>query len=251
MKKKILVILMLVFLLCLIAIPAAADSGYQSDAWVVDGANILSQTERNALSQQLSQLSQTYQTEIRIFTTSSTADTNVERYAEDIFDDNQLGYGDDHSGILLLLCMDIREFCIFTNGAANDAIGSWEIEKICDTIVSDMSDGNYYAALDTFLDQCDYYLDGHINGFPFETGKSLLIAFAVAFVIALIITGVWKAQLKSVRKQHAANVYVRKDSMHLTAQKDFFLYKEVNRTRKETTSSSGSGSSRSSGSRKF
>ena len=65
---------------------------------------------------------------------------------------------------------------------------------------------------------------------------ALIIGVVAGVVVALILKG----QLKSVRKQHQANAYVRDGSMHLTMSNDIFLYRNVTRTRKQTNNSSGS-----------
>ena len=118
-------------------------------------------------------------------------------------------------------------------------------------IVSDLSDGDYAAAFDEFAEQCDYYLDGHINGFPFNFGKNLLICLIIGIVAGVVVAFVLKGQLKTVRKQNQANVYVKPGSMQVTVRNDFFLYREVSKSRKESSSSSGSGSSRSTGGGSF
>lgn len=253
MKKKVISVVLPLVLCILLAVPAFADVGTPK-ACVADRAGLLSQSEAEALSYLLSQISDTYQTQIIIFTLPEANTWDIDQYIEDIFDENQMGYGDDRSGILLLVCMDIREFRILTNGAANDAIGDWEIEKISDAIVSDMSDGDYYAAFDEFIDQCDYYLDGHINGFPFNWGQKLVIALIIGLVAGLITAFSLKAQLKSVRKQHQADAYVKHGSMQVNTRSDLYLYRHVSRVRKENNNSSGSrsgGSSRSVGGRSF
>lgn len=125
------------------------------------------------------------------------------------------------------------------------------MDKIGDAIVSNLFDGDYVAAFDEFVDQCGYYLDGHLNGFPFNLGKKLLIALVIGAIVGVIIAFVLKGQLKSVRKQNQANVYVNAGSMQITQRSDLFLYRNVTRTKKESSSSSGSGSSRNSGGGSF
>ena len=61
----------------------------------------------------------------------------------------------------------------------------------------------------------------------FSLGKNLLIAFAVGLVIALIITGVMRSKMKSVRFQHAAQNYIRPGSMRLVRSSDMYLYSTV------------------------
>jgi uncharacterized protein len=63
-------------------------------------------------------------------------------------------------------------------------------------------------------------------------------------IAGLIVAFVMKGQLKSVRKQYQANVYVKQGSMQLNYTRDIFLYRNVTRTKKQErveSSSSGSG----------
>ena len=256
MKRKILSVVLLLLLLVSVTIPALAASTAAESDHLSDGADLLTREEARALYTQLQRLSREYNTHIYIATVDTTGAMDISDYIEAYYDQNGFGYGDDRSGILLLVCMDIREFSILTNGAANDAIGSYEIDRISDRMVSDMSDGDYYAAFDTFLERCDYYLDGHINGFPFPFGQSLVLGLAIGLVAGLITAFALKAQLKTVRPQNRADAYVRPGSMQLTARSDLFLYRHLTRTKKESSNSSRgggarSGSSRSVGGRRF
>ena len=243
MKHKIISALALVFALCLtLAIPAFAESCIPDTA-VEDGAKLLSREEERELTEKLESISQAYGSRIVIATFYTIGNDDVDDYIQNYYDGNDLGYGATNDGILLLLVMDIREFRILSNGAAADALTMARIDKITDAITPDLSDGNYYEAFDTFAEKCEYYLDGEVNGFPFEAGKTLLIALAVGLVIGLIVAYSLKAQLKSVRMQTRAHDYLKQGSMHLTHQSDLYLYRTVNRTRRQSSSASRSGSS--------
>jgi len=150
------------------------------------------------------------------------------------------------------VCMDPREYRILSNGFAGEAIDSGDIDDIGDAIVSDLSDGNYAAAFDEFADQCDYYLGGFINGFPFNFGKNLLICLVIGIIAGVVVAFILKGQLKTVRKQNQANVYVKPGSLQISVRRDLFLYRNVERRKKESSQSSGSsGSSRSTGGGSF
>ena len=58
--------------------------------------------------------------------------------------------------------------------------------------------------------------------------KSIIIGAIIAFVI----TGYMRMQLKTVRKQMSAMSYVKDDSMNITNSRDMFLYRRVTRTAK-------------------
>ena len=247
MKKRF-TCLVLVLLLCSsLALGVSAQ-----EVFLFDEADLLSTSQEADLAQKLADLSEAYQVHILVYTAANIPDGNIDHYLNDLYNSGGFGYGQAHDGVMLLICMDVREYRILSNGFAADAIGDYEIDAISEAIVSDLSDGNYEAAFSEFADQVAYYLDGHTNGFPFNFGKSLLLALAVGLLAGLITAFVLKGQLKSVYMQNQANVYVRSGSMQVTDSREFFLYREVRRVKKESSSSSSSsGSSRSTGGGKF
>ena len=153
--------------------------------------------------------------------------------------------------------METRKFRILSNGGhvAAPAITDDVIADITETITSDLSDGNYADAFNTFVDECEYQINGQINGFPFKFGINIIIALVIGLVVALIVTGSMKGKLKSVKKQDAAGSYVKQGSLMLSESRDTFLYSRVTRTEKQSSSdnnrSSGGGSSRNVGGGSF
>ena len=249
MKKRFTYLVLALVLCCSLALGVSAQEGF-----LFDEADLLSASEEAALEQKLAQLSEIHQAQILVYTAATTEGGNAELYLNNLYDTKGFGYGSARDGVLLLLCMDVREYRILSNGYAASAISSYEIDVIGDAIVSDLSDGYYADAFTEFADQVDYYLDGYRNGFPFDFGKNLLIALIVGGLVGLITVFVLKGQLKSVSMQNRAHVYVRPGSMQLTDSREFFLYREVRRVKKESSSSSSgsrSGSSRSTGGGKF
>lgn len=246
MKRRI-IIAFLVLTLCLL--PLVAVSAAETTDFVYDKADLLSSSQETRLRAELQSVSQTYGAQIVVYTTNNTQGGNIDRFVENLYDTMGFGYGDRHDGVLLLVCMDVREYRILSNGLGADAISLGAIDDISEAIASDLSDGDYYDAFEEFAAQCEYYLDGHINGFPFNFGMHLVIAVGVGLLVGLIVASVLKSQLKSVYKQRAANVYVKSGSMQLTTQSDLYLYRNVVRTKKESNNSSRSGSSRSGSSR--
>lgn len=249
--KKIISLLLAVLLCAALAttVFATEANGY----FVYDDADLLTDAEESALTERLNALSHTYNAQIVIATIPSTEGADVDEYLELVYDSMGFGYGENHDGVLLLVCMDPREYRILSNGFAGSAIDPDTIELIGDMFVSDLSDGNYADAFGIFADACEYYLNGYLNGFPFDPGATLLICLIIGVVVGLIVVLVLRGQLKSVRAQNQANVYVKPGSMQVTARSDLFLYRTVTRVKKESNSSSGrsSGSSRSTGGGSF
>ena len=206
-----------------------------------DDADLLTDSEEAALMGKLAAVSTGYEAQIVVVTIASMDGGNIDTYVDYVYDSMGFGYGENYDGVLLLVCLDPREYRILSNGFAGVAIDPDDISKISDEIVGDLSDGDYAGAFNQFADECAYYLDGHINGFPFNAGKSLAISLIVGVVIGLIVAFVLKGQLKSVHSQSRAQEYVKNGSMHVNLSNDMFLYRTVTRTKKQSSSSSGSG----------
>ena len=248
MKRKLLSMLFVIVLCMSLAVSTFAASGVN----VYDEADLLSTREETRLASKLSEISEQFDAQIVVMTVSS-GNGSIDVFVEDVYNSMNMGYGQNRDGVLLLVCMDIREYRILSNGYAGLAIGPSQIDAIGDAIVSDLSDGAYADAFADFADQCAYYLDGYLNGFPFHVKKNLLISLAIGLMAGIAVALALKSQLRSVRRQRQANVYIKSGSMKVTTSRDLFLYRQVRRTKKETPKStgSGSGSSRSVGGGKF
>ena len=241
-------------LVLLLVLSMAVSVSAATDAFVYDDAGLLTEGERAELSNRLAQLSDTYNAQIVVATIPSAEGNDVDALLEQIYDGMGFGYGENLDGVLLLVCMDPREYRILSNGYCGTAINTGTIDAIGDAIVGDLTDGDYADAFEGFADKCEYYLDGHLNGFPFNYGMSLAVALLIGVLAGQLTGKSLKGQLKTVRKQHQAKNYVKSGSLNLTEQEDVFLYSDVQRTEKDTDSDdtrSSGGSSRSTGGGSF
>ncbi len=251
MMKKFLLIMFSIFLCFSFSISACAEKVELPR--LLDGAELLTGTEEKALLKRINEVSEKYKVDIVIVTSKSTNGESVAAFAERYYETSGFGYGEKNDGVQLFICMEDRDWRIDSFGLGADAISTMDIDDIGEAIVPFLSDGEYVEAFNTFIDECEYQIDGEINGFPFDFVKNLAISIVIGLVIALIVTGIWRGQLKSVRKQPGANQYTKPGSMQVTYSNDFYLYKVVNRQKKANTSSSrsSSGSSHNSGGGKF
>ncbi len=246
MKRKLLTLLLAVVLCVSLSISASAASG----ADIYDEADLLTSAQETQIAEKLSNIGKQFHAQIVIMTVL-TSDGSMDTFVEDVYDSMNMGCGENRDGVLLLVCMDSREYRILSNGFAGKAIGLDQIDAISEVIASDLSDGDYADAFIAFADNCVYYLDGYLNGFPFHAGKNLVIALIIGVAAGAIVAFILKKQLKSVRQQKQANVYIKSGSLQITASRDLFLYREVSRVQKQSSNSSGSGSSRNVGGGKF
>ena len=252
MKKIISLLLALMLCAFLTITVCAADKAEEN--FIYDYADLLASYDETLLNLKLSEISEKYQAEVIVMTTNSLDGKSIDSYLSSTYDAEGFGYGENHDGVLLLVCMETRQWRALSNGFASEAITPDTIDTIGEEFSADLTNGDYYSAFKTFADECDYYLNGYINGFSFETVKVLLISLGVGLLIAIGVTKGWKKQLKSVQKQSKANAYVKTGSMQITQSGDYFMYRNVTKTQKQSSSSSGSGrggSSRSTGGGSF
>jgi uncharacterized protein len=121
-----------------------------------------------------------------------------------------------------------------------------------------LKEQEYALAFNDFADNCDAFLEEAKSGTPYDSGhmpkgsfplvSNVLIALAAGFIIAFIVVSVMRAKLKSVRSEKAAANYIKSGSMHITEQKDIFLYRNITRTERPKESDSGGSSTHSSSS---
>lgn len=226
---------------------------------LVDDADLLSDSEEAELLKKLNEISERQQMDVVVVTVNSLEGASVVDYADDFYDYNGYGFGDGRDGILFLISMGEREWSVSTRGYAITVFTDAGIDYMTEWIVMDLKNGDYAAAFTTFADRCDDYITQAVTGMPYDIDNLprepfpfftlLVLCLAVAFVIALIATGIMRLKLKSVYSRSEADDYMKSGSMQLTVKNDLFLYRHVKRREKpkDTGSSSSGRSSRSSG----
>lgn len=237
----------IIFLLCSLTLAFAVCTpvlgGSQPPLYVVDDADILNDDEETALQARLDDLSERAECHVVILTVDSIGSTDPWEYAKSYFRMNGYGWGEDDSGILLLLSMEERDWAVYTYGKAWDKFDDGALDTLEAEMLPFFGENNYFAGFNAYADVVEDTMIYH-----FDILFNLLVAAVVGFVIAIITVSVMKNQLKSVRPQRAASNYVRQGSFNLTKSYDIFLYRNITRVRRANESSSGSrGGSRSSG----
>lgn len=222
---------------------------------LVDMADLLSDSEESDLLYILDEISKRQQVDIVVVTVNSMGGESAMVYADDFYDYNGYGFGNERDGVLLLISMEERDWYISTTGYGITAITDAGREYISENFVDDLSIGDYAAAFTSFANLCDDFITQARTGEPYDVGNlpydsvyfmvgNLVISFVAAFIISLIVTGVMRWKLKTVHSRLEADNYIKQGSMQLTKMNDLFLYMHVDRRKKpENNSSNSSGGS--------
>lgn len=224
----------------------AADSAQLTDtspALLVDGANLLTESERNALLDRLTEIRSLWDIEVSIVTTTGIGEKSLQDYTDDFYDRNGYGCGPNHDGVMLLVNMgqdgSERACHITAVGAAISIFTDARRDQIAEDFLPDLKDGRYADALRAFADDAAYYIfsDAH-NGnggdsassrMPFNWRVAIPVSVVIGLIAAWIVVAGMKRKLKSVNRKTGAADYTRPGSMNVTDAREFFLYSHVDR----------------------
>ena len=217
---------------------------------VEDMAGLLSLEEQLTLQQQLDEISQRQQLDVVVVTVNGLGRRTAMEYADDFFDYNGYGYGENRDGILLLVSMEERDWWISTAGYGITAFTDAGLEYISDRVVPKLSKGRYAEAFEIFAEKCDEFMTQARTGEPYDVGNMPKehFRFGLCLLISLVIGAftagcvVWrlKGQLNSVHAQTGAKNYSPLGSPQLTVNKETYLYSTMSsRPKPKLSESSG------------
>jgi len=171
----------------------------------------------------------------------------LEAYVDAFYMRNNLGYGDDRNGMVLLLEIgDIpgeRDYLFYTYGPCTSVFdNSRRADMLYDYIIPQFrrafDDGNFFGVADTFLVEVEENFAAKLRS---VLSASLLIIVLVPVFIAFIVCRVWKKQMKTAKIATSAGNYIPEGGFRLKVQSDVFLYRTTTREKIEHESSSSDG----------
>lgn len=245
--KRLLVIVSVCLLLLLPLSPAASA---EANA-VVDEADLLTVQQEEDLAAQAQAIIDTYNMDVAIVIVPSLEGKSAQAYADDYYDYNGYGIGEDYSGVLFLLAINDREYTISTTGEAIDALSDQDIDGLYDCVFYDFRNGDYYLGLRTYLDNLEneFYTyssskaDGSKSKDP-NYGQIGVFSLAIGAGAGGIGLATMRSGMNTAKPQVGAQSYLANNSFALPVNRDTFLYTRTSRTRiqSQTSRSSGRGS---------
>lgn len=218
--------------------------------YAVDSAEVLTTDELETLKYKLAQISDENNIDVGIVTVEYLDGKTAQEFANDLFEQNKFGKGENRDGILLLVATEDREWAMSTHGSAKEAFNQDGLDYLSGEFLPYLSDDDYYSAFENFLNNAQELGAMYVAGNPYrveydEEGNypiegepikeeginnsvwiplSIMIGCAISFVIMMM----YKSQLKSVKSESRADDYLI--DMKLVKSQDIFLYRTVTRT---------------------
>lgn len=241
--KKITMILTAFLLSMVLVIPVQAHPSR-----LVDEADIFTDAEEAELVGMLDKLSTECTFDIVVVTVDSLDGEGAEDYADDYFNYNGYGMGENYDGALLLISMEDRQWHISTCGYGIAALSDNDLYQIEEEMVPYLSSGEYVEAIENYAWICAGYVqEAKEAGVVYDETASegmgvfsaLVSSLVIGFLLAFIPMLVMKSKMKSVKMRNEAADYMDRESRKITRSHDRFLYHTINKvyTPKEEHSS--------------
>ena len=258
MKRIFSIMLLIVFLVILVpgaVFAAGEEEGGRSSAVFtseeeegehpprfIDYVGVLTPEEAAAVTEKLDEVSESRQFDTVIVIVPALDGRSARLYAADFYEEYGYGYGTGNDGIILLQAVEARDYGFATTGKGLSVFTESAQDTLEDAFVPYLRNDDYFRAYMAFAEGVD-------KAFAMQKTGFVILSLVIGLIVALIVTGVMRSQLKSVKPQKFANLYIRQGSMAVTDMRDYFLYKHTTRTMRSSSSSGGgSGFSSSSGS---
>lgn len=227
--KKLQKILIAVMLCVLSIIPVHADN----TEWVKDDAGVLTQEEMDALNGQIQTIADTSKVGIYIrLKPDMEGSASIEDYAETIYTGEDLGIGNDHDGLLLVMSFDQRDYDLAAYGSRANAIFTDHAkDQIEDEMLAYFRQDDWYDGLDAMLSETEYQLQmyspqseqnagSRSAGF---SGFDLFLLFGVPPLLALLIVWAIASRNKTKGIAVSADAYAT-GHLNLTRRQDIFTH---------------------------
>ena len=214
---------------------------------IVDNAGLLGPQEKATLLKAVDDVASVYNFDLVIVTEKNIGASSPVEYADNFFDKNGYGQGQNRDGCLFLLVTESRDYWFSTSGRGIRILNSAAEGKLENSVVQSLRANNFYGAFRDFLLDWEEFLilDAKGRSYNFFHQWNLvlvLIAWVLALIIGIIVVQSWKKGMETVLPQTQAAAYMVPGSLAFKEKKDSFLYSTVTKTKLQTqSSSSGSG----------
>ena len=232
--KKIIILVSLIF------ISLFNLNVYANDEKIVDKTDSLSESEIEDLNDELRTLVNNAGFDVVVYFTYEMAD--ITELADNYFDYNGYGLGNDKEGIILCVNYYDRDYTITTSGSKTKKLFNDDaLNYIYDNVTPYLSNGNKVGAVREFIEDINYICSDEYSDLRMQDNikSSLIIGVFGALIISLVTFLILRGQLKTQGIKKEAYDYVNKASVDVFRSGEIFLYKNISRRRIERSQSSG------------
>lgn len=216
-------------------------------AFVTDEAGLLDEQQRTELEAKAAELSAAEECGVYIVIVddySYYASGDILYFAESIFTEYFMGWGDDRDGIVLVLSMADRDYGLLAHGSkGNAAFTDYGKQVLSEAFLDNFRSDDWNGGLTDYVETAELMLQRYDQGRPVDVNDrmelpkeqkgfslfSLLIILGVPSGVAAAVCGVFKGQMKTARKKNEASDYISSEGLDLRIRQDRFTHRTEHR----------------------
>ena len=208
---------------------------------IYDSAGVLTEQEFNNIEAKLEEVSNAYDFDAVIAIVKNTGDKGIVSFSDDFFDYRGYGRGSNRSGIVMVISVGTDKRYISTSGDCINAYTDDIISYIGSDLAVSVDKKNYYEACEKYIKYADQIMGGYRSGKPFKVPFSIgileiIIIAAISVIVTIIGSKLAKSSMNDAITPIDADIYAKGGSAVITKSRDLFLYSNVSRTKRETSS---------------
>ncbi len=212
---------------------------------ITDSVGYLTEEQNKELSARLDKIREQYSFDIAFVSEDRLSACDAQTSADDIYDYNGYGYGENYDGILFYIADSEREYHFTVCGSGKTIFNENGLAYLEKNIVPYLKKGNYYAAVKSYANHTEELLEMAADGKPFNktqhSMKYILCVVAGGLLLPLILAYFMMHKklcaMKTAVKEDYAGNYMKPNSMNLDFSRDIFLYSTVTKTEKPKSDS--------------
>ena len=217
--------LTVVLLLLFSLVPLSAFAANETETlpyFVSDAAGLLTAQQQQDLESQARAVSEQYGCGVYAITIDDFRKfgfSSIDACAEGFYKHYQMGIGDEHNGILLLLSMNDRDYALKAYGsAAHTAFTDYGSYRLAERFLDDFRQGNWYDGFSDYIGTAGDYLARAAAGEPVDVpqqessrlvpGVKIAMIIGIPILIAFGCCEGMKRTMKPVKKHTNADEYL-------------------------------------------
>ena len=226
--------------------------------FVKDAAGLMSAQERQTLEAKAQELAQKYGVGVYVLSVDDYRNyggsSNIDFWTEKLYIDNKLGLGNEQDGVILVLSMEERDYCLKIYGRnALFAYTDYAQGQLTDRFLSSFRYNDWYGGFSKYMEFGETILEDAQDGSPMEEpvrevnvagtiGGSALLSAIIGLLTGSGRVRRLKRTMKNTGvKKTAVNYVSQEKMMKLNSKQDHYLNTTVSRVRIHHDSGKSSG----------
>ena len=231
MKRFFSAALIVVLAIMLVAVTAAAESGQELPYYVSDTAGLTTTEQWQKLETAAERISDRYGCGVYVVSLQDYRDygsyNNIRNFSEEFYNHYRLGLGQNRNGILLVLSMAERDYCLIAYGSdAHYAFTDYGKEVLANSFLDDFKRNEWNGGFADYISGCEELLSRAAEGKPvdvqYESRDGIPPELSTGIIIGvplLVSFGAcegMKRRMKPVKPQNRADEYIVPGGIHFS-----------------------------------